>query len=76
MSIDLQVVLWVIGILVVLALPSACWGINSVIALRSEVSENQRKIKLLGSSLRRSTRLALDARDREILESYLDASDL
>ncbi len=76
MSIDLQVALWVMGILVVLALPSACWGTNSVIALRSEVSENQRKIKLLGSNLRRLTRLALDARDREILEFYLNASDL
>ena len=76
MSSDLQVVLWVIGILVVLVVPAACWGISSVIALRSEVSENQRKIKLPGSSLRRLTRLALDARDREILEFYLNASDL
>ena len=71
MSSDLQVVLWVIGILVVLVVPVACWGISSVISLRSEVAEDQRKIKLLGSGLRRLTRFALDTRDREILESYL-----
>ena len=76
MSSDLQVVLWVIGILTAVAVPAGCWIINSIISLRTQINDQKHKTMHLATVIRILARNIQEEQDKKLIESHLDATDM
>ena len=74
MSLELQIVLWAIGVLVAIAVPLMFWIINSIVGIRAELARQDERIKHLNDAVRLLTRALGGRGEKALLDSYADDS--